>query len=125
QIADFALFWVEAGARLRFEAGDDLLHAVFAEDLQILERAGARPVGWDDGRLQPIAVAVEEKIIARFHASVHGGNIDTPAAELGVGRLLRERTGDGCGGKSQGNDGVSHGEILLGADRMAGNGTPL
>jgi hypothetical protein len=89
EIPDLPAFRIQAIARPRFQPVHDLFHAVLAQDLQILERAGGGAVGRDDGRLQPITVDIGEEVVARLHRFVHGGEIDAPGAEGWLGGLGR------------------------------------
>ena len=88
EIADFLLLIGELRIGLRFQPGHDVLHAFFAEDLQVLERSGGGAVRRDHRVLEPGAVGVVEEVVAGFYGFVHAGQIDAPGAEGGLCRRL-------------------------------------
>ena len=87
KIAQLLLFDGQRIVGLRFERRHDLLHALFAQDAQVLEGAGGGAIGRNLRGLVPATAGVHEKIVTRLHALVHGGRIETPGPVFGLCRV--------------------------------------
>ena len=81
EIAQLLFFRRQRRVGLGFDIVRDIAHPLFAEDQEILERARAGAVGRDFRRLEPVAVHIEEEVVAGLHALVHAREVDAPRAE--------------------------------------------
>ena len=91
EIAQLFFFRRKLVDGLRFQRADDLLHALFAEDRESLERTGRRTVGRNYGLFGPGAIHEQIEVVARLHGAVHPAEVNTPSAKRGFGTGRRRR----------------------------------
>ena len=91
EIAQFLFVVGELIVGSGIERRRDFVHPRFAEDPQILERAGARAIRRNNGALVPGAVDEHEKVVARLDALIHSAEFDAPGTVL---RVVCRRIGE-------------------------------
>ena len=117
KVAQLLFFVVQLIIWLGIQRRSDFLHALFAEDAQILEGAGGGAIGGNLGGLVPVATGVHEEIVTGLDALVHRRGVETPSAVFGLRRAIGCRKNDARRKAGKRNQTPSHRYVSVGPGR--------